>query len=197
MAKIKQCLGFALFTAAPIAEDQERNTDLIVLNMASVRIACRVRCAEIAAPDFCDWCSKPHSVDAWPRFADEFTIRASRPTGTKTEMAKIHDGWGDYFFYGLGDRNRKFVRWTLARLDVFRRVDPVGHTQQNRDGSSSFRVFRWNDLPPEFIVKSYDLRLTSAANDAAISHSATAQPSPEQRRGWRDEQRDPSVKLIP
>ena len=59
-------------------EDAERNTDLIVLKLDAVRIACRVRNHEYIT-----------------RYGDEFTIRAERPSGVKTELAKIIDGWGD------------------------------------------------------------------------------------------------------
>lgn len=43
LPEIKMILGLHLIGEPPIEEDCERNTDLIVLKMEAVRIACRVR----------------------------------------------------------------------------------------------------------------------------------------------------------
>ena len=87
---VKAICGLYLLGDAPVEEDRERNTDLLVLTARGVRIAVRLRRPE-----------------AWkggtPRqpWCQEFTIRDARPQGTKTEWAKMQDGWGDYFFYGF------------------------------------------------------------------------------------------------
>lgn len=142
MDEIKSILGIHLIGEPPVEEDQERNTDLIVLKMDSVRIACRVRRNEYAV-----------------RYGEEFTVRAGRPSGIKTELTKIIEGWGDYFFYGFGDES-KLSKWTLADLNVFRLWynqqlflgNHPGIKQNNDDGSSYFFAFRWDELPCNFII---------------------------------------------
>ena len=145
--EIKAILGQALIGPAPTEEDQERNTDLIVLTMDRVRIACRVR---------------DHSY--LEKYADEFTIRTQRPSGIKTESTKIVEGWGDFFFYGIADKNdERLAVWHLAdlkvlRLTLFRMAVSLpagelpGIPRQNRDGSSKFRAFRWDSFPLEMII---------------------------------------------
>ena len=88
LPEIKRILGEHLIGEPPEEEDQEHNTDLMVLKMDAVRVACRVR--------------RNQYID---RYGDEFTIRAGRPNGSKTELTKIVEGWGDYFFYGFSDEN--------------------------------------------------------------------------------------------
>src|SRR5215831_10674635 len=83
---MRSIVGEALIGPAPKEEDQKHNTDLIVLRLEAVRIACRVR----------DW-------RYLERYADEFTIRQSRPSGVDSELGKIMFGWGDYILYGFGD----------------------------------------------------------------------------------------------
>lgn len=151
--RIKEILGTHLIGPAPKEDDQERNTDLIVLKMDPVRIGCRIR-----RPEYAD------------RYIDEFTIRSGRPSGIKTELTKIIEGWGDYFFYGFAaDDVGELKAWGLGKLSVFRlwfnrticlnggRVP--GSPQLNRDGSSGFLAFSWCDLPDEFVVASEGLSL--------------------------------------
>ena len=144
---VKAILGRYLIGAAPVEEDQQRNTDLIVLTMSAVRIACRIRRFPYLA-----------------RYPFEFTVRAGRPSGMKTELAKILEGWGDYLFYGFADANgESLASWVLGDLKVFRlwfhrgtaMLPPgqcPGEEQTNADHSSSFRAFRLPDLPPDFII---------------------------------------------
>jgi len=147
LPNIKFILGQYLIGAAPAEEDQKRNTDLIVLNMQPVRVACRIRRFEYLA-----------------EYRDEFTIRSDRPSGAKTELAKIVEGWGDYLFYGFASpEGDALAFWFLGDLLVFRRwfseaiaALPAGTLpgtfQHNRDGSSAFRSFRVADLPSEFVI---------------------------------------------
>ena len=86
LPEIKRILGEHLISEPPIEEDAERNTDLMVLRLDAVRIGCRVR-----------------KYEYLKQYGDEFTIRAGRPTGAKTELTKIIEGWGNYFFYGFSD----------------------------------------------------------------------------------------------
>ena len=156
LPEIKSILGLHLIGEPPLAEDAERNTDLMVLKMEAVRIGCRVR----------------RFKDAH-LYGDEFTIRAGRPSGIKTELTKIIEGWGDYFFYGFCNQDEtSFHVWTLADLKVFRRWymaqlfanapgKSPGFKGKNVDGSSFFYAFRFDALPSEFIVASS--RLVQAA----------------------------------
>ena len=146
LSQIKRILGEHLIGEPRPEEDQERNTDLIVLTMNAVRIGCRVR---------------KHKYHA--RYGGEFTIRASRPSGMKTELTKVIEGWGDYFFYGFSDEAEELLMaWALCDMKVFRLWfmrhlagndgAMPGSSQKNTDGSSGFYAFRYADLPSEFIV---------------------------------------------
>lgn len=146
LPEIKGILGLHLIGEPPQEEDAKRNTDLMVLRMEAVRIGCRVRRHEFLA-----------------KYLGEFTIRASVPSGNKTELAKIIEGWGNYFFYGFCDEAEKVLSaWTLLDLNAFRlwhscRLVALGgkqpgNTKRNRDGSSGFYVFRWADMPDGAII---------------------------------------------
>jgi len=146
LPEIKRILGEHLIGEPPQEEDAERNTDLIVLRMEAVRIGCRVRRFQ------------------YLNYAHEFTIRSGRPSGTKTELTKIIEGWGDYFFYGFCDEpEQHLVCWVILDLKHFRlwymrtlaglnAGNTPGSGRNNRDGSSSFLVFRWGELPPKAII---------------------------------------------
>jgi hypothetical protein len=143
---VKCILGAHLIGEAPVEEDQEHNTDLIVLTLKPVRVACRIRRNEYLA-----------------KYPDEFTVRSSVPSGAKTELTKIIEGWGDYFFYGFADEARlKIAAWTLCDLSVFRiwfnrgifrlgAGQTPGQIMKNSDGTS-FHAFNLEDLPTEFVV---------------------------------------------
>lgn len=158
LPEIKSILGVHLIGEPPIEEDAERNTDLMVLRMDAVRIGCRVRKHKYAAS-----------------YPDDFTMRSGRPSGAKTELTKVIEGWGDYFFYGFSDPlEQSLAGWILGDLRVFRlwfatslsamaAGQAPGVHKINRDGSSSFRVFSVNDLPPEFIVGRSDSGMRGAA----------------------------------
>lgn len=145
MPQVKRILGEQLIAEAPFEEDAERNTDLIVLRLEAVRIACRLR---------------EHRYLA--RYHNEFTIRATRPSGVDTELAKVISGWGQYIFYGfVGPSGHTVAAWLLGDLNVFRlwhgrylasRQRAPGQEQPNGDGSSTFRSYRIADLPDEFVV---------------------------------------------
>lgn len=144
---IRQVLANYLITEAPFEDDTKRNTDLIVLKAEVTRVACRVRRDIYAAT-----------------YGDEFTLRTSRPSGTETELAKVLSGWGDYIFYGFASEDGcELTAWTLGDLRVFRKWHSIklfncpqgqmpGIEKPNRDGSSNFRAYRINDLPPEFVM---------------------------------------------
>ena len=146
LPEIKAIIGTHLITEPPFEEDAERNTDLMVLRLDAIRIVCRVR--------------KFKFSDTYP---DEFTIRTVRPSGAQTELGKIIEGWGDYFFYGFADAQESgLFSWALCDLKVFRswfsrelvrnKGKMPGQQRSNHDGSSSFAAFDINDLPESFVV---------------------------------------------
>jgi hypothetical protein len=146
MTEIKRILGEHLIGVANVEEDALHNTDLITLRMDAMRIACRVRTK-----------SYYHEKN----YKNEFTLRCSRPSGNKTELEKVMEGWGDFFFYGFGDEDGKLIAWTLGDLRVFRewfmemkrRFNCTkGTIKRNNDGSSDFAVFEWSDVPSNMIV---------------------------------------------
>ena len=143
LPEIKSILGIYLIGEAPMEEDRDRNTDLIVLKMEAIRIACRIR-----------------RKDYLNAYGNEFTIRCGRPSGMETELTKIIAGWGDYFFYGFGcEETKKLLSWTLADLKIFRlcfmrnlykgeRVEEI----PNKDNSSKFIAFPWKNFPDNLII---------------------------------------------
>lgn len=146
LPSLKRIAGEVLISEAPSEDDQERNTDLIVLRLEAIRIGCRVR---------------SHPDD--PSWYDEFTIRTSRPSGVNTEIHKVIQGWGDYFLYGFGDESTGEVDpWLVGDLTVFRLWHsqylvknggrPPGELRANKDRSSLFRVYRVDELPDAFVV---------------------------------------------
>lgn len=135
--EIKAILGVNLMCEPHVSEDQERNTDLIVMNMESCRIACRVR-----------------SYQYLENYGSEFTIRA-RNGSSKTEIHKVLDGWGDYIFYGFADANEKrLARWFIGDLNIFRKNHNalMGETIPNFDGRTALTAYRVDALPREFVV---------------------------------------------
>lgn len=144
LTAVKQIIGGYLIGEAPLEEDMTRNTDLIVLKLDAVRIACRIRRHDYLA-----------------NYGDEFTIRSSRPNGTMTELAKMISGWGQYLFYGFAEEAGPHLEaWLLADLNVFRLHHMrelscgrmPGIEKPNQDGSSNFRAYRIAEFPPEFVV---------------------------------------------
>jgi hypothetical protein len=157
LVDIKRILGEHLIGEPPKEEDAERNTDLMVLRMDAVRIGCRIR-------KYC----------YYPSYNGEFTIRAGRPSGVKTELTKIIEGWGDYFFYGFANEDQTGLHaWGLADMKVFRlwfnrylvlnNGQVPGKSRGNADGSSTFIAFSWMDFPNNFLIASEGLEVRKAA----------------------------------
>lgn len=143
--EMKRIVGEQLVVEAPYEEDAERNTDLIVLRLDAIRVACRVRRWKYLA-----------------QYGNEFTLRSERPNGAKTELTKIIEGWGHYLIYGFADaEERRLASWILGDLSKFRLwfmrrlVSDGGRLpgieRLNSDGSSSLRAFSV-DLVDEFLV---------------------------------------------
>ena len=139
--QIKSICGQVFIKTAPKRIDCEEATDLIVLEIDPIRIACRVR---------------HHKFLNY--YDDEFTIRYDRPSGAKTELEKILNGWCDYNFYGFADKSDTYVeQWIIGDLNVFRdeylalKLSGRVIKRWNRDGSSELSAFKIKDLSNKFI----------------------------------------------
>ena len=142
---MKEITGRNLIGEARDDDDRLHNTDLVVLRLETIRIACRVRQQKYLK-----------------RYANEFTIRQTRPRrGDDSELLKIMKGWGDYMLYGFAEeQGDRLCAWLLGDLRIFREWyyrqlvttnrEP-GIQQENGDGSSTFRAFRIADLPEPFV----------------------------------------------
>lgn len=132
---IRPIIGEFLIDEPAVAEDELRNTDLIVLGMEAKRVACRIRKAEYYA-----------------KYPDDFTIRSWVSSGNKTELTKIIEGWGDILFYGfVNEEETKLVHWKILDLNVFRlwfvrqirknAGETPGQTLPNDDNLSKLTAF--------------------------------------------------------
>ena len=101
--EIRQIVGPHLLRPTSFEMDCEQAADLFVFTARDMTIAARVR--------------RPGYADRYPY---EFTVRSGRDSGATTELAKIVDGWGDWFFYGHANDNDAIVRWWLVDLKAFR-----------------------------------------------------------------------------
>ena len=130
---IKRIVGPLLIVPSTIEVDTKQAADLVMLKARNMMIAARVR--------------RP----GWEVHGrDEFTIRASKRSGAKTEMRKIMSGWADWMFYGhaLADIGPGIGRWMVIDLDALRYHwmrfpaslrEAEMHT--NKNGDSTFAVF--------------------------------------------------------
>jgi hypothetical protein len=133
---IKRIVGPRLLVAADHRRDTRQATDLLIFTARDMRIAARVR--------------RPGYAEKYPW---QFTIRSKRDTETRTELAKVCAGFGDWMFYGHADKSEHDLeRWFLIDLHEWRfwrekRLagfqDPTRcGTGRNSDGT----YFAWYDL---------------------------------------------------
>lgn len=143
--RITPILGYVFFTKAPLQRDMQEATDLVILKMQDIRIGVRMRRREHV------------------QYANDFTIRCSRPTGTQTELEKLVAGYGHYLFYGFeGESDGLLGKWHIIDLNDFRLKLHLGIASMaagvlpgreitNHDGTT-FRAFRYSDFPTQMIV---------------------------------------------
>lgn len=107
MPAIYRILGRFVFQPASAELDQNQASDLVVVNLKRLQIACRVRRA----------CYRRNV-----RYCGEFTIRVDRPSGAITELEKIQNGFCDWYFYGFQSHldEKEISLWHLLDLDAFR-----------------------------------------------------------------------------
>ncbi len=138
VAILRQNAG--LFVEVVVADeeaDRSRATDFVV-RVAGGDIACRIRKSEY-----------------WRRYG-QVTLRYSRPSGAKTEVAKILEGYARWLFYGWADM--EFVAWVLLDLNAVRLLRVIEEAiarkqiKGNLDGSSQFLYLTRRDLQPEGVI---------------------------------------------
>jgi hypothetical protein len=136
-----------IFKEAPLDDDWERNTDLMVLTDNQVRIACRLR---------------SHKYLTIKNYANEFTIRTVRFSRAKTELRKIIEGWGTHNFYGFRSEDGSTIdAWMIGDLTIFRgwhadellqgRMPGIEHSNGGPH-PSKFRAYTIDDLPSRFVI---------------------------------------------
>ncbi len=102
--QLKQIVADLLVTPTPEAEDLQRNTDLIVFHVETLRVACRVRRFKYLV-----------------EYPFDFTVRSGRPNGADTELAKILAGYGDYLVYAFASEDeQRLAAWRTIDLCQFR-----------------------------------------------------------------------------
>ena len=96
--------GHTCFASHHLRKIRNKRRILWCFEVDDKDIACRVR-------------GKPRRYAS--RFPNQFTIRYQRDNGTRTELEKIIDGWGDWFFYGH-EHGPNIYPWYLIDLSSFR-----------------------------------------------------------------------------
>lgn len=144
----KNILGPMLLVEGTLHQDQCEVGDLVLRTRSDFSIGVRIRAASTSR-----------------RYWDQFTIRYDRyATGAKTEFAKIVEGFGDWFFYGIrSERPPSFQRWTVIDLNQFRAFlirKPIrdlvaagvcGETR-NHDRETSFMWFDIRKMPKNIVL---------------------------------------------
>lgn len=136
---IKKIVGPLLLEESSFEVDTQQAADLVVMNARDKTIACRVRRAGYA-----------------DKYGHEFTIRAKRDSGAKTELEKIIDGFGDWMFYGHAAPDGMNVsRWMVVSLPALRaaiiRKQAAPIKQSNGDGTH-FVAFDVRRLPDSCLI---------------------------------------------
>jgi hypothetical protein len=151
MPDIKAVLGQNLLGEASREDDAKHATDLVVLQMKDLRIGVRMR-------------RRKYADNA--RYIEQFTLRTERSSGTQTELAKIIEGWGDYYFYGFeGQEYGRLGIWHLIDLKKFRigymrllveceRGNCPGEPIKNADGKSTGCGFSYKLFSAELVIAS-------------------------------------------
>ena len=124
---------------ASFEDDAKFATDFLVMKQNALTFACRIR-------------TEPYFY----RYSDEFTIRLDRPSGVKTEMDKIIEGFADRMIYAFGTDGGDILSYKIGNLDAFRKTFgyrwrrdhklPAGcaFEKRNNDGTR-FLVFKWTN----------------------------------------------------
>jgi hypothetical protein len=90
----------------------------------------------------------------------DITIRSKLDTGSRTEIDKIRDGCGDYYFYAWETKNRNsFVAYVIFDINKFvksGRIDkPSSEDVDNKDGTY-FNGYDLGDLIEDDVLLIYE-----------------------------------------
>ena len=122
--------------------DKKENGDFQISFPRNGTVGCRLRKPDMA------------------RYVGEVTFRSRARNGGKTEITKIIDGYGDYFFYGHVNNASVIWHWylidyTKLRALFIRRRELIDHAKANqvtnRDGTK-FIVFNVEEQLPEAVI---------------------------------------------
>jgi len=106
ITQLKRELGEAFIDIAPEYKDTQEATDLVVFGIGELCFACRVR-----------------RFEYFEKFKDQFTIRLKLPNYRKSELDKIMEGFGDFYFYGFSNKRNDgsgFIKYIIFDLKIFR-----------------------------------------------------------------------------
>lgn len=147
---LKDAIGIpCTINEASLEDDRYTATDL-----QAVRISARD-----ATESFLDVGVRFRDVRYFAAFGGEFTIRSEGRGGTRTEIHKILEGWGDWYFYGWLDDQKQLTAWTLMDLEVFRAHPSLSQGEypdrwHNRAPTGeAFIAPSFQDFPPELIIR--------------------------------------------
>lgn len=101
------------FRLAGKAEDTKQATDMVIHMEHGLTIGVRIR---------------RHMTGK--RYRD-FTIRSKSFGGGKTELDKLREGWGDWYFYAWEDHTGRLNEWVLVSLKALR--DGKAFDKQRRE----------------------------------------------------------------
>ena len=113
---------------APDQEDKENATDYKI-TLETGNIACRVRRPSCKYRDL--------------------TIRATRTSGSKTELEKIREGYARWYLYAWAKDGNTFDAWIFVDLDKLREsglLEQKHGVISNPDGKTGFIALSLNDL---------------------------------------------------
>jgi len=136
---IKKIVGPLLLEESSFEVDTKQAADLVILNARDKTIAARIR--------------RNGYADRYPY---EFTIRAKRDSGAKTELEKIVDGFGDWMFYGHANDNRVDIdRWMVIDLSGLRAAlirNKAPYQKQSNGDGTHFIAFDIRALPEYCLI---------------------------------------------
>lgn len=160
---VKKIIGPMLLVPAPFELDATQATDLILLTARDMRIACRLRRAGYA-----------------DRYPWDFTIRSARDNGATTELKKLQDGLGDWFFYGHVSEipPKAITRWFLIDLNVWRAHHATVRPTEKANGDGTyFLAYDVRYFPHSLVIASS----CKAEKEGTASVATARGPSSETR----------------
>lgn len=138
MPEVRRALSAHLILVGTIDEDREQGTDLVVLRTTHRSVGVRIRDVE----------------KYFERYRFEITVRKSRPSGAKTELQKLEDGWIDLIFYGFGNfatgrlRAYRVLDCKALRAQMIRSQPPLKYTDTPNWDGTTFRAYDSRSLAP-------------------------------------------------